>query len=661
MTSFMTPASFSTPTFTNLLPSPFATFTPFTTPSTPLSSSPPHPFSSSPSPPPLPSNLTMADVHTADEVFDLSYHPTLPLFAAGLITGDLHLYRMQGTRERPVTVKPHPTPSPAEDGEEEEADEGGEEDTETATNAVVSEEESDDEVTLFPDFFAPPSLLFQCCPHLSSIRALSFSADGRHLYTASSDQSILVFAFDSSTSSLTLLSSIPAAHTTAINTLRAFSSLHPHLLVTGDDDGFVKVWDTRTANRGTTPPAPSSIPQPSGGKRRRKRKSTLSPEEKTTAGGQSTCVMSFSESGDYISDLCLTEGDAKLLSSSGDGHLQVFDIRRAGQWYAQSDGVEDDLLSVLVVEKKKAKGGEEHRRKILVGTKESGVHIYSWGMFGVPDEHFAYKEAADALLDVQCDSRCNALVIASSDGGVGLCTLWPHKQVRKVGRHTGDQPVESACLSGAVQVEGGEGEGDSRWLITAGHDKRIKMWDITTVCNEGWRLDEGAEEEEEEGVEVADDSEEGGAASPGTDDVTSPAEALRAVSEDDSDDSSDEDSDDSEAKATPPAVTTSSPAPKPAKGGAVVDRAKMVAALKRKIAAAKDAKAEQLKQRGFLPDHDSDSSSSDDDGRGVEKVKVSVTVKETKIAPPKKMAKGGVTKKQKKGLGGAAGFLDGLL
>ena len=89
--------------------------------------------------------------------------------------------------------------------------------------------------------------------------------------------------------------------------------------------------------------------------------------------------MQWGESGDYISDLCVVE-DAKLLSSSGDGHLQVFDVRRDGKWYAQSEGIDDDLLSVLVVDKKKGKGGAEHRRKVLVGTKESGVQIFSWDL-----------------------------------------------------------------------------------------------------------------------------------------------------------------------------------------------------------------------------------------------------------------------------------------
>ena len=273
----------------------------------------------------------MRDVQTSDEVFDLSFHPSLPIFAAGLITGELLLYRIHCTREPPVTSQPRPPPpssSAAEDGNGE-----VEEGEESAASAVSGDEEEEEAVTLHPNFYAPPTLLFQCCPHTSSIRSLSFSHDGRLLYTASSDQSVQLFAFDAARSTLTMVASIPAAHTTAINVLRAFSSLHPDLLATGDDDGYVKVWDTRQFNRG--PSTSKSSPPPNKdpkGQRQRKRKSAVTADEAQTAQGGAVCAMTFSESGDYISDLCLADSDTKLLSSSGDGHLQVFDVRRAGKW-----------------------------------------------------------------------------------------------------------------------------------------------------------------------------------------------------------------------------------------------------------------------------------------------------------------------------------------
>ena len=256
------------------------------------------------------------------------------------------------------------------------------------------------------------------------------------------------------------------------------------------------MWDTRTPNRGVAQPhASARLVQTPGAERRRKRRSAQRAKEKTDAAAQSPrCAMSFSESGDYISD-AFVDRDTHLLTSSGDGHLQVFDVRKAGKWYAQSEGVDDDLLSVLVVDKKKARGGGDARKRVLVGSKETGVHIFEWGQFGVASDHFAYPEAADVLIDVEGDSRCNAVVIASSDGAVGLCTLWPHAEVRRIGRHAGGQPVESACLSGRVPVEGEDGR-DTRWLLSAGHDKRIRCWDMTAVCDDGmeagrWRRRRG--------------------------------------------------------------------------------------------------------------------------------------------------------------------------
>ena len=173
------------------------------------------------------------------------------------------------------------------------------------------------------------------------------------------------------------------------------------MLATGDDDGYVKVWDMRQPNHAKQQQPQHRVPNTGEAKgQKRKRRKTGKPQElKDAAASQSTAVMSFAESGDYISDLLMSESHL-LLSSSGDGHLQVFDLRRAGSWYAQSEAVDDDLLSLCCVVKKRGKGSVERRRKVLVGSKESGVHVYSWDWFGRPDEHFAYPDSADCIVEL---------------------------------------------------------------------------------------------------------------------------------------------------------------------------------------------------------------------------------------------------------------------
>ena len=409
------------------------------------------------------------------------------------------------------------------------------------------------------------------------------------------------------------------------------------LLATGDDDGYVKVWDTRQHNRAKqsqSQQAQHTAAAAAGegkGQRRKRRKTGKPVELKAAAASQSTAVMSFAESGDYISDLLMSDSHL-LLSSSGDGHLQVFDLRRAGSWYAQSEAVDDDLLSLCCVVKKRGKGSIERRRKVLVGSKESGVHVYSWDWFGRPDEHFAYPESADCIVELDTPATtANVIAIGSSEGSLGLCTLWPHTLHHTIGRHAGAQPVEAVRLSGRVTVRGSVGGGaggwagveeggerDSRWLVSAGHDKRIRLWDVTGVCEDGLRQEEAEDEDEEEEKKRRRERRR-----------RRRRTALwtlkwRVVSR-------------SKWRAKMLTVTKAVPRTRgrhsashlmiPAAGGS--DRAAAVAALKRKIAAAKQRKAAERKAAGRTEDSssDEDDDSDEDDeqphigGKGAQQLK----------------------------------------
>ena len=631
-------------------------------------------------------------------MFDLSYHPSLPLFAAGLITGELQLYRMEckleGAQRRQARKdsadRKHrdKRPKPPTAAEQDDEDEGGQQPPGAAAGAagreesVESELSSEDEAALpHPDCLGSPPLLYQCCPHTASIRSLAFSPSGSRLYTASSDQSVSVFAVSPSASAsaspLTLLTSIPAAHSTAINVVRAWAGSGGDLLATGDDDGFVRVWDTRLWNKGKANEAASERQRGSDDAetakgRKRRRRTGQSDETKAAAAQATTAAMSFAESGDYISDICVEAGSHKLLCTSGDGHLQVFDLRRAGKWFAQSEGVEDDLLSVIVIDRKSGRGrrrravgggegGGDERRKVVVGSKESGVRVFSWGWFGLPDSHFAFAESADVLLELPSPSAHNLLCIASSDGNISLCSLWPHRTLHRIGRHAGGQPVESACLSGRVSAGDGLQE-ESQWLLSAGHDRRIRMWDMTAVCDDGWDFtneqgdEEEEEEEEEEGVEEAEDQEaeeeeeeedsaqDEGEAATATATTTQPAA--------DSDDEDDDDDDSGVATSSASAAPTASS--KRAAAG-LRDRAQLVAFLKRRLAAKEQKQSGQTTQPTAA---ESSGVSVAGDGnraaamRGREKDKK--RDKKTRVKAEKKKKGGGG------GRAGGSGFFDGL-
>lgn len=223
-----------------------------------------------------------------------------------------------------------------------------------------------------------------------------------------------------------------AAHDAPINVVRSFAG--GHMLVSGDDDGVLKVWDLRAA-AGAGPAA------------------LLGPHE------------------DVVTDILVDEARTTLLSTGGDGRLGVHDLRRAGKKAVLTEQCDDELLSVALL-----KGGAT----VVTGTQEGVLQIWSWGKWRWGDdddedgpEHFTgHPNSIDALLAVDDD----AIVTGSSDGIIRLLTVAPNKLVGIIGEH-GDDGVERLAWAR-----------DRRLLASASHDNRVRFWDV------GYLFDDDEEE-----------------------------------------------------------------------------------------------------------------------------------------------------------------------
>ena len=196
-----------------------------------------------------------------DTAFALGFHPTRPLLAVGLITGQVRIY--------------------------------------DCSNKM-------------------PSKLISSKPHKEACRDLHFSSDGANIFSVGADQ--LLHQRDIETN--TPVWRKASAHNTAINAVTPLAEMG---VVTGDDDGMLKLWDTRQRKK----------------------------------------AMEFKEHSDFISKmLFVPEKQHSLAVASGDGCLSVFDLRR-GRLSALSDNQEDELLSLALV-----KGG----KKLLCGTQLGVAH-----------------------------------------------------------------------------------------------------------------------------------------------------------------------------------------------------------------------------------------------------------------------------------------------
>ena len=167
-----------------------------------------------------------------EQAFCLDFHPSRPVLAAALITGQLKLYDCAGQR---------------------------------------------------------PTRLASSRPHKGACRAVRFAADGATVFSGGSDATLQQRDVETNTR----VWGKRAAHPAPINAIRLVSDTG---VASGDDDGLVRVWDVR----------------------------------------QRSCALEFTEHTEMITDLLYVEKGKCLVSTSTDGYLAVYDLRR-GRLDARSD------------------------------------------------------------------------------------------------------------------------------------------------------------------------------------------------------------------------------------------------------------------------------------------------------------------------------------
>ncbi|KAG5127177.1 hypothetical protein JHK82_028012 [Glycine max] len=286
--------------------------------------------------------------------FDIDFHPSDNLVAAGLITGDLHLYRYT------------------------------------------------------PD--STPVRMLEVHAHTESCRAARFINGGRAILTGSPDCSIL--ATDVETGST--IARLDDAHEAAVNRL---INLTESTVASGDDEGCIKVWDTR----------------------------------------ERSCCNSFNAHEDYISDMTFVSDAMKLLATSGDGTLSVCNLRR-NKVQAQSEFSEDELLSVVLM---------KNGRKVVCGSQTGVILLYSWGCFKDCSDRFTdlSSNSIDAMLKLDEDR----IITGSENGIINLVGILPNRVIQPIAEHS-EYPVECLAFSH-----------DKKFLGSIAHDQMLKLWDLDNI------------------------------------------------------------------------------------------------------------------------------------------------------------------------------------
>ncbi|KAL3826357.1 hypothetical protein ACHAXA_003681 [Cyclostephanos tholiformis] len=337
-------------------------------------------------------------------------------------------------------------------------------------------------------------------------------------------------------SSPAILWSIEKAHGAGISRMYQLPHSSPcgPLLVTGDDIGTIRLWDTRRmceggGGRGGGGEEGGGRGGGGGGwhvskERRRGDDNSCVRGTKNDYDGEGNdkrnpfddlmklppgCVQHWRVNTDYISDIVSSDDGMLLFATSGDGTLSVFDLqyvrrantsrcvaftdtyddddddarhkRDATSWeshgYARSDNQEDELLSVLPMKRSK---------RVLCGTQGGTLCLFSYGRWSdISDRYPGHPQSIDALLKVDEDT----VLTGSSDGLVRAVQILPNMLLGVLGSHDGF-PVEDMKWSNGRKMVG-----------SISHDEYIRLWDASL-------LNDDDEEDDDDGGNDSDMREE---------------------------------------------------------------------------------------------------------------------------------------------------------
>eukprot|EP00551_Chaetoceros_affinis_P010544 CAMPEP_0203667106 /NCGR_PEP_ID=MMETSP0090-20130426/4002_1 /ASSEMBLY_ACC=CAM_ASM_001088 /TAXON_ID=426623 /ORGANISM="Chaetoceros affinis, Strain CCMP159" /LENGTH=496 /DNA_ID=CAMNT_0050531165 /DNA_START=23 /DNA_END=1513 /DNA_ORIENTATION=+ len=396
---------------------------------------------------------------------DLAFHPTKNILAAALVDGTVEFHDFT-SRFTPPTALGYAQGSGAAKAAED--DDEDEDDTILSSIDVHTSEK--------PKYKMKSSTVqANAAP---SCKAVLFDAynNGQNLYTAGNGGTIACLDVDRASSYNTSDNSIlwkeDNASPYGINILHQLPNTCPAgpLLVSGDDEGVIRLWDVRLC--GGSNSTSSAIGQTKTG---------LDNLMQLPKG----CVASFHENKDYISGFAVDTNGTTLLSSSADGTLSVIDLRKnsnssnnnngdkgkpgplksvvkSGPFHfiRKSDDQEDELLSLCLL-----KGG----RKVVCGTQDGILSVWSWGTWGdISDRFPGHPQSIDALLKIDEDT----ILTGCSDGVVRIVQIHPDRLLGVLGDHDGF-PVEKLKFSSEKKLVG-----------SVSHDTSIRLWDASILTEE---------------------------------------------------------------------------------------------------------------------------------------------------------------------------------
>ncbi|KAL7051075.1 hypothetical protein ACKWTF_004321 [Chironomus riparius] len=290
------------------------------------------------------------NIDTEDYPTDLSFHPNQNILAISTITGDVLIYRYKNEENK---------------------------------------------------------LLYTHEIHSKAVRDIEFSTDGLALFSTSRDKSIILSDFETGK----FKRFWDNAHEEPIYTLTVIDE---NLIVTGDDEGTIKLWDLR--NRGSDP------------------------------------VFSIKEVEDYISSITTNNQKRLLVCTSGDGLMTTLNIA-SKKMYVQSEPYDEELT---------CSGIFRNESKVVCGSSKGNFYTFNWGEFGYHNDSFTGPSTPISMM-IPITERI--AITAGEEGVIRAMHLFPGRILGVVGQHS--LAVETMDISY-----------DGEFIATSSHDNDVRFWNI---------------------------------------------------------------------------------------------------------------------------------------------------------------------------------------
>jgi len=241
-----------------------------------------------------------------------------------------------------------------------------------------------------------------------TLRGLEFDDSGSSLLTISKDKTFRIL----DTETWTVKNKYLKCHDSP---LYSCASLDSNISVTGDEDGFVKMWDNRQGD---------------------------------------TSIMTFKRFDEFVSSF-LKMDEHHLIAASGEGTIQSFDLRQK----------KPDIQSEMYDGELNCMGTVRSGTKLVVGSGTGPLYLFSKDQYGLHSDQFpGHPDGVNALIPI----TDNVVITGCEDGNVRAVHLYPHRFLGVIGHHEDEFPIERLDVNTTGEI-----------VASVSHDNRVKFWNVT--------------------------------------------------------------------------------------------------------------------------------------------------------------------------------------